>query len=425
MLLVAILSGSAVSRAERTGTDGDGGSAGSGCVVPSDEALHAAEDPTPDGTFPHEQWIVNDDAQIAVEVIDSAIESEFGDPDRDAKADPLAAGLIGVTLDHYAKSVVVVVDPTLVQASDLEERLEELVQAFIPAEVTPPAIRVTAGCHAAADLIAARAVIEKRAWHVGAARATYDYYLDAFTSTFKVTFGEDDRDVAAALGAALTDKVTIEFGTPSRATRLNDGEPHHGGAGIGQPQGNNFCTSGFTVRLPSDELGSVSAGHCFNDGQNVWSGDEVYGVTGGESGFPTFDMIRIDQGAALEDFAKKIWVDPCCPMIRTVVDSGNPSLGSFVCASGMVTRAVCGLEVINTDAELCDPAGCTPNLFKANQPGETVVHFGDSGAPVYNRFGSDNAAVRGMLIGFADRDNILAHKVSTIRVHLSVTVARD
>jgi hypothetical protein len=174
--------------------------------------------------------------------------------------------------------------------------------------------------------------------------------------------------------------------------------------------------------MPNGNLGSVSAGHCFNNGNNIFSGSEFYGEARGESGFPRFDMIRI--APAGETFARRIHVDPCCPVVRTVVAASNPALNSFVCVSGMVTRAVCGLEVRSVNARFCDAAGCTPNLIRAVKPGERIVRPGDSGGPVYNRFGSDNAAIRGMIIagntgGAGDR--MWAHKVSTVRNHLNVS----
>jgi hypothetical protein len=383
------------------------------CVIPSDESLAAAQAAPVSSHFPYQEWIANDEAQEAVATIGAAMDARFGEP---GEGDPLSAGLIGITADHQAQELVVVVDPALVDPEGLEQQLGSAARG------APLRVRTQAACHSAQELLAARAVIEARTWHPRVTSATYAFDLDARTSTFGFVFAEQDRDVADALQALLGDRVTIEFDAPSRASRLEDGEPHWGGAGIrrGRDARNN-CTSAFTAVMPSGNLGSISAGHCFDNGNNVFSGRERYGEARGETGFPRFDMIRI--APAGETFARRIHVDPCCPVVRTVVAAGNPAVNSFVCVSGMVTRAVCGLEVRSVNARFCDVSGCTPNLIRAVKPDERIVRGGDSGGPVYNRFGSDNAAIRGMIIAGntgGDGDRMWAHKVSTIRNHLNV-----
>jgi hypothetical protein len=387
--------------------------AGADCALPEDESLHFGSSPTPEGYFPHEEWAGNAVAQASIAAVEAAPTATFGETDDDERAS-LSRGLVGSALDHHARQLVVIVDPTLV--SDLPvlaARLQDLVGPVL-------SIRVIEGCNSAAELLPAEAVIDQRAWHPRAQNVAYGVYLDPRTATFNVTFNASDRDVAEALKNALGDSVTIEYGEPERRGRLDDGEPHWGGAGIGRPRSNNFCTSGFAVRLANGNLGSVTAGHCFSNGQNIWSGPHYYGRAGGESNFPRFDMIRINPNG--ERFSPRIHTDPGSPSSRTVVSSGNPRRNSFVCVSGMVTRAKCGLEVTSTSAQLCDPSGCTRNLFRAVQPGETVGAGGDSGAPVYNRFARGTAAIRGMEIGGTSRSNILAHKVSSIEAHLNVDV---
>jgi hypothetical protein len=413
VMLLAMLVGAGLVAAHRSSADPQTAStsANEDCVIPSDESLAAGQTASPSSPFPYQEWLANDDAQKAVAIIATALDRRLGEP---GEGDPLSRGLIGVTADHYAQELVVVVDPALVDREGLEQQLGSAVQG------APLRVRTQAACHSAKELLAARDVIEARAWHPRVTEATYAYDLDAKTSRFGFVFAEQDRDVAYALQAVLGDKVTIEFDAPSRASRLNDGEPHWGGAGIRRDRDSiNICTSAFTAVMPSGRDGSISAGHCFNNHNNIFSGSEFYGKARGESNFPQFDMIRI----VGQTYARRIHVDPCCPVVRTVVGDSDPALNSFVCVSGMVTRAVCGLEVRSVNASFCDVSGCTPNLIRAVKPGERIVRAGDSGGPVYNRFGSDNAAIRGMIIagntgGAGDR--MWAHKVSTIRNHLNV-----
>lgn len=126
-----------------------------------------------------------------------------------------------------------------------------------------------------------------------------------------------------------------------------------------------------------------------------------------------------------EQFVRRIHVDPCCPSVRNVVHVSNPGLHSFVCLSGMTTRATCGIEVRSIDAQLCafdrwGTYGCRSNLFRGVRYGTTVARGGDSGGPVYNRWSGDTAAIRGMIIGRTQVHNVYAHKVRAINQHLNV-----
>jgi hypothetical protein len=139
-------------------------------------------------------------------------------------------------------------------------------------------------------------------------------------------------------------------------------------------------------------------------------------------------MVRIGNGGQTWD--NKIHVDPCCPTVRTVVASGNPGVGDFICNSGMTTRAICGLEVHAIDQTKCfSDGGCRIHLIRADRTGDIVVRGGDSGGPMYNRFGDTQAAARGMIIGGSGCDanknctTVYGHRISAVTSHLSVSVA--
>jgi hypothetical protein len=374
-----------------------------------------------DEAFSSQAWMANDEAQQGIARLDEALNARFGTSD-DGGDDRLRSGLIGFAADQANRQLVAVVDPSLVDREQLQKELTATTDAV--------AVRVQAGCHSSAELLAAKAEIESGSWNDSAqiSKPSYGYYLDGLTSTWRVSFREGDASAASALEAETGDTVTVEFGDASRATRLKDGEPHWGGSGIRHPRGRDDgkdfqCTSGFTAVLPSGSKGSVSAGHCFvGDSQkNLWSGNQFYGVVGARAKpFPKFDMRRIKPSG--ESFARKIHTDPPAGDFRTVVAASNPSGGSFVCLSGAKTEALCGVEIINLNGTYCDSSGCTPSLAVGRKGGTTVVRGGDSGGPVYNRFSNDNAAIRGMIIAFTNGGaKGYFHKVNTIKNELGIS----
>ncbi|HEY3007216.1 MAG TPA: hypothetical protein VGJ63_04010 [Micromonosporaceae bacterium] len=220
--------------------------------------------------------------------------------------------------------------------------------------------------------------------------------------------------------------MTVALGGASRTGRLDDGEPHYGGAGVRVGSGSsssNTCTTGFVVVRSSDgRRGGVSAGHCFANGQQIYSGPQFWGQASGEAGFPTYDQIGIFSAA--ETYANKLHVDPCCPSVRTVTGRANPTINLTVCQSGMVTRAICGIRITSTSGQFCDADGCTTQLMVGSRNGDTIVRGGDSGGPVYTRPGSSTATIRGMVIAYGDFGaTMYAEQVSYIEGHLGVRVA--
>ncbi|HEV2756908.1 MAG TPA: hypothetical protein VG318_14165, partial [Actinomycetota bacterium] len=248
----------------------------------------------------------------------------------------------------------------------------------------------------------------------------FGYGLDPHDSTYHVTFDATDTEAAEALEARLGDLVTIDYGEVELRGRMDDGEPHWGGAGI-RPYGTSFptCTAGFTVRYPSGTKGSVTAGHCYAHGTRIYSGPQFYGKVD-TSHHPLYDMDRINPAG--EVFENKIHVDPCCPSVRRVTGRSNPSLHEFLCVSGMKTRAVCGIEVVSLSWRVCTSEACNL-LFLARKPGQLVGQGGDSGAPSYTRPSPSTATIKGMEVAGTRYDNFLGEKVGVIEARLGVTVA--
>ncbi len=218
-----------------------------------------------------------------------------------------------------------------------------------------------------------------------------------------------------------TDTVDLFDGS-----RSADFSPHWGGAALSltnPPIGG--CTAGFTVNVKNGGgRGSVTAGHCFENGETLFSGPYIYGVTEGKTDFPAYDMILIrDAGIPFTTYTNKIHVDPCCPTVRNVTSSASVALNALVCVSGRLSKAKCGAKVISLNGVFCQTGGCTTSLIVANKPGVVLGQVGDSGAPVYTQSGANNAVINGMLIGGnLTGDTIYAEKISNIEPHLGVTV---
>jgi hypothetical protein len=172
------------------------------------------------------------------------VTATFGEVSKEDPTNGLRRGYIGTALDHTTKTYVVVVDPAVADVA---------------------AVQRTMGT------AATRA-------HAQAKSARYGFRLDAHDPRYVVTFSREDQDVADALVEMLGDLVKIQYGTPS-LRRFEDPEPHWGGAAIGLTPIVHTCTSAFTVvRVDTLARGSVTAGHCFEPSQNVYSGPQYYGA---------------------------------------------------------------------------------------------------------------------------------------------------
>ena len=392
------------------------------CGLSDDSSLKAQATETAHGHWSHEDWIAKESSQVEVSQIHQALNASLGStgsmvetPENTTLASRLSNGIVGVTADNVTQRFIVVVDPSVVSLDTVSEAL-----ATVAGELR---IQIRPSCRSIAQLAAADDTLRDRQWHPSASESSYGYYMDPATATFKVTFASNDNEAAESLKSTLGDNVTITYGTPSRLGRLDDGEPHYGGAGIGEGADNNYCTSGFTI-VNDGTRGSVSAGHCFENSELVYSGPEYYGFTTDRASFPTYDMIRIT--SSTEEYDNVIHVDPCCPSTRNVTTDGDTDVNEYVCASGMTTRARCGVKVLSMNSTLCDYQGCTGNLgFAEDENGRTIASPGDSGAPVYQRIGNSNAKIVGMLIGRSAADNFYFHKISQVETVLEVAVAHS
>lgn len=211
----------------------------------------------------------------------------------------------------------------------------------------------------------------------------------------------------------------------SQQARLSDTSPHRGAAAVGTFSGSTgACTSGFTVRY-GNRTGVVSAGHCFYQGQTVWSGNVSYGTVVKRAPFPTQDLLLIES-LSQESFIKAFYTDPGSPSQRIQTKKrSSVTVGDKVCLSGKVSLAKCGSSVYSVNCSLCDPSGCTHGLTCAAHPRLNVSTSGDSGAPVYQRLPNSGARICGMNIGSPGGNNrhFAFHTVAQIESFVGGQVA--
>jgi len=394
------------------------------CTVQGPDPARVSMTPTADGTPAYAQWLGQADVSAANDAIQKAVQAQFGLTDgKETAAELVRRGYIGSTVDHNTRTIVTVVTPEYrAKAAALQARIS----AAQPASLTKAyRTALIVGCYSGSRLAAAADLLHGRAWHPEAAKASFSFAIEANDSRLHVSFDPGSAAAAEAARVRLGELAAVTLGGSSRAGRLDDGEAHYGGAGVRVGSGalnSNICTTSFVVRRNSDgRRGGLSAGHCFNNNNAVWSSTQFWGTAWGEAGYPTWDMIGVSSTA--ETYDNSIHVDPCCPSVRNVTARKFPAVNDNVCLSGMVTRAVCGLIVNHLFAELCDADGCTTGLMRARRANDVTVRGGDSGGPVYQRSGASNAVALGMIIGFNDGGrNLLGEKLNSIEAHLGVTV---
>jgi hypothetical protein len=395
------------------------------CAVAPPDTARLGTALTPDGGPAYARWLEVDANRRANLAIQQATHATFGiTDDKVSVVDIVRRGIIGSTADHNTQTVVVVVTPEYrAQAGTLEG---QLIDARASVSLASLKVMVKVGCYSAERLAAAGDLLRGRSWHPDAVQASFGYWLDAADSRFHISFDPRYPEAAAALREQLGGVAVVTLDGGDRTGRLDDGRPHYGGAGVGVGTNNNDCTTGFVVRRNSDGLrGGVSAGHCFNNGQGIYSSTKYWGNAWGEYGYPTWDMIGV--AAASETYQNRIHVDPCCPTTRWVTAKRNPVDNDVVCLSGMVTRAICGIRVIDDNGEACHVEGCTPGVMVGERNGDVIIRGGDSGGPVYIRSGSQNAIVLGVIICCQNiftgtGTTVYAEKVGTVEAHLGVTV---
>ena len=185
-------------------------------------SLKASAVETTDGHWSHEDWLAKTSSQDAVFRIHEALgdlpaltgSGAASTPETETLASRAANGVVGVTADNVKQRFVVVVDSSVVSLEVVGRALREI-NSELPIEVRP-------SCRSIAQLATAENTLRARQWHPSASEASYGYYMDPATASFKVTFSSNDTEVAQSLKDSLGDTVEITYGEPSRRGRLDE-----------------------------------------------------------------------------------------------------------------------------------------------------------------------------------------------------------
>jgi hypothetical protein len=254
---------------------------------------------------------------------------------------------------------------------------------------------------------------------------TFAYYFDAEPG--QAVIETHDPPPFESLRDAFPGRISIQNGgSIDRISRTNDGAPHWGGAGVagvdylGHHEG--ACTTAFTI--DSSQTGHrhlVTAGHCFNEGDNVWASgnsSNSFGHVYDRKTSPGYDMESL-YGSS---YAGDVYVTSTSAL--AVYSASDPAVGGTYCYSGLITGEHCDKKVQQLDAQLCDPyPSCSyPDMIRTT--GGYVPQPGDSGSPFYLK-SSPNVYIRGMLIG---RDTgtgeTWSEKWSVIRTQFGATIVQ-
>lgn len=398
-LMVVVLAGSVLALPGPGGADAEAGP--EGCTrPPGADRAHLSEisrGTTPLDSPAYAAWL---DSELAQRAKNTVLDLKGAWSDT----------LIGMYSDHVARQWVIVVDD-ITRAAEIRDVVDEVSGPHL-------SVRVEVGCADAAELTEAMEYLASRTW-AKSSTINWSARVDPTVSRVQVSIEADATPERSTIAAALGALVQFADAAPATHGRLDDGSPHYGGALIDLTKGGSGdCTSGFAM----DKNGGrwmVTAAHCsssYTSNQSYYSGYKYYGVGLASQNFgPTRDVMLI--GSGTEQYARILHVDPCCPSTRTVTSKGDPRQGDFVCMSGHVSRAVCGIEIYEEDFIGCMDGYCYQGEAAAGWKGSTVFNRpGDSGAPVYERVGSSSAKILGLNVGADGGANTTTVFIKTSKV---------
>jgi hypothetical protein len=191
-----------------------------------------------------------------------------------------------------------------------------------------------------------------------------------------------------------------------------DYPPYKAGRTLYIPSGPVFCTGGFTMVLNGSGLKQGStAGHCSPDNRFVNSGGapswpDTVGVTNTNVFFastPAFGDVQLIGFSDQDDARRKVYEnDTVTRLVTTKFSTIGLTIGTSLCLSGRGTGISCGVVTQEYPNSICEN-------YDPGQPCKNVGHLvfsnltcrgGDSGGPVYQRIGTDNAKAAGGIVAF-------------------------
>lgn len=253
-------------------------------------------------------------------------------------------------------------------------------------------------------------------------REPYAYMFDPRTGRVEIYANGplSDFDFIAKQYAG---SITLHSAHLHRLSRGIDAAPHKGGAYMeNHTHAYPECSTGFAVKDAAGTKFMVTAGHCGQNGDSMWTGSPVisFGTIFNKAPFPYYDMTLIHNGL----YTGQIYTGGTTGTVTAVKDAHNPSVGSTsYCTSGWATNETCGHHVISLTAKYCNDAGtqCTQSVI-ALQDG-SLPDGGDSGGPVYNFVTSAGVTIRGVLFAKEDSSGtIFAERWTVVQSYYSVSI---
>lgn len=251
---------------------------------------------------------------------------------------------------------------------------------------------------------------------------TFGSYVDATTDKIVVETDAPSDVVASVLGeerrsrrvVVRRDRIRDEW------SRKSDIPNYWGGAGVTAAVGTPWCSTGFTVQNAWGTRSQVTAGHCFNNGTNVYTENGGRWM-GSVSSNGLLDANKHDMeligGSGYWGYIFTGGVDSSTGI--RIVGSGDPVVGyTDYCHSGRTTGEHCGHRVISNFAQVCTQSGCKYPVTAWT--GGNLIQGGDSGSPFYVK-NSTGAWARGINIA-SGGSTAYAEKWSRIQARYGVSI---
>lgn len=257
---------------------------------------------------------------------------------------------------------------------------------------------------------------------------SFSSFIDATTAKIVLTTDASDDVIAkitqldSPAQQAVMAQARIEKGVTITDVwhRRDDVPSFWGGAGI--TNGSGICSSGYAARRSSGQVVSVTAGHCFANGQTAMteSNARSYGTVSDRrlasvTGHPMdFELVS---GSS---YAGRIYTGGVTSTSSIpVVAAGSAFAGySNYCHSGRTTGQSCGHTANSTTGQVCTQSGCKSPVIVFT--GGNMIQGGDSGGTFYAA-DSSGAWIRGNTIASGGGTGY-AQPWTTIANELNLTI---
>jgi hypothetical protein len=315
-----------------------------------------------------------------------------------AEKDAAASGASGYTSVSLGTDSVVVA---------WKGALPKTVRAAVALARTKVDVQVVAAEHSRAQLKASAEKIKTALLADGGAEAAFSVQLPTDGSGVVVATEGDVADTKSDLPTTEV-PVAVRKQDVAETTwgRLADTTPFWGGARITNAVNGAQCSTGFSVTDGWTNY-ILTAGHCGHPGGGWYNGDWTRWVGTASREHVGYDLLMIpasvgpriyDGGVGSGEFSKG------------VAGYDYTYAGEWLCVSGSVSGAVCGLyndsryfNYSYCGTEAYGRWECYSDLMIAFQTsGIVAVRPGDSGGPVFGLWGNNDVIAKGIISGRAN-----------------------